>query len=119
MLQIWHGYITDELLVQGHEIGQKGIAKFKPRAIISDFSQVTSFSATSQCIQSLAVLEPVALRDQPLVIVAGAEHIYGMARMYEILNEKRRIGLSVAHDLEEAYAMINLTDPQFQPVQLT
>jgi len=118
LLLNWQGDITDDLLAQGHEIGQKAIAKFAPRAIISDFSHVTSFNVSSQCIQGLAMLEPVALRDQPLILVAGAEHIYGLARMYEILNDTRRVGLSVAHRREEAYTVINLTDPQFEPVQL-
>jgi hypothetical protein len=118
LLQTWHGHITDDLLVRGHEIGQKGIAEFKPRAIISDFSQVTSFNVSSQCIQSLAMLDPVALRDQPLILVAGAEHVYGMARMYEILNDKRLVGLSVARSMRVACAIIDLTDPQFEPVQL-
>ncbi|HEX8924176.1 MAG TPA: hypothetical protein VF786_00210 [Terriglobales bacterium] len=118
LLQTWHGDLTDDLLVEGHIAGQKGIAKFDPRAIISDFSQVTSFNISSQCIQGLAMLEPVALRDQPLIIVAGADHIYGMARMYEILNETRRVGLTVVHTLAEAYAIIHLTDPKFEPVQI-
>jgi hypothetical protein len=64
------------------------------------------------------MLEPVALRDQPLVIVAGAPHIYGMARMYEILNETRRVGLTVVHTLAEAYAKISLIDPHFESVEL-
>ncbi|HVP64111.1 MAG TPA: hypothetical protein VMT82_04385 [candidate division Zixibacteria bacterium] len=118
LLQTWNGDLVDELLVQGHEIGQRAIAQFKPRAIISDFSLVSSFKVSSQCIQGLAMLEPVALRDQPLILVAGAEHIYGMARMYEILNEARRAGLTAVHTLEEAYSTIELTDPQFEPIEL-
>jgi len=117
LLLVWHGDLVDELLVEGHTIGQQAIAKFKPSAIVSDFSEVTSFKVSSQCVQGLAMLEPVALRDQPLVIVAGSEHIYGMARMYEILNDARRVGLSVVHTLAEAYAIIDLADPQFEPVQ--
>jgi hypothetical protein len=116
LLQVWHGDLVDELLVEGHLLGQKGIAKFNPLAIVSDFSEVTSFKVSSQCIQGLALLEPVALRDQPLVLVAGAEHIYGMARMYEILNDTRRVGLTVVHTRAEAFAMIDLTDPQFEPI---
>jgi hypothetical protein len=119
LLQVWHGDLTDDLLVQGHVVGQQAISKFKPRAIISDFSTVTSFKVSSQCIQGLAMVDPVALRDQPLVLVAGAEHIYGMARMYEILNETRRVGLSVVRTLPEAYAVIDLPDPQFESVQLS
>jgi hypothetical protein len=42
-----------------------------------------------------------------------------MARMFEILGEGTRPNLHVVRTLEEAYKVLDVREPQFEPVPLT
>jgi hypothetical protein len=94
-------------------------AATKPRAGINDFSQITSVDITSQTIAKLASLPPAfADESRPRVNVAPRDHVYGLLRMFQAMGEGTRPNLYVVRSLEEAYAILGVTEPRFEQVPL-
>jgi hypothetical protein len=51
-----------------------------------------------------------------VVFVASAPHLFGIARMFEMLGAESRPNLHVVRTAEEAYEVLNVRQPQFEPV---
>ena len=86
---------------------------------IVDFSSVTEFSLSSDLIIQLARQEP-CMPDgttRPRVIVAPKAHIFGLARMFQILVENTRPAQSVVRTMDEALAELDVQSPRFEPLQ--
>jgi hypothetical protein len=78
---------------------------------------VTAVAFTPETIYELAATKPIMRDPSRLVVfVAPTPHIYGMARMFEILGEATRPNLHVVRTLEEAYKVLNVQEPQFEPI---
>jgi hypothetical protein len=112
------GRLTDESLLEIYT----GIAKYSvatdARAGIFDFSLVTEFAVTADTIRNLARQEP-AMPDavhRPRVLVAPATHVFGIARMFQIVGEHQRPTLSVVRTLDEAFAALGVLSPHFEPL---
>ncbi|HEX8924175.1 MAG TPA: hypothetical protein VF786_00205 [Terriglobales bacterium] len=118
LLAAYHGIITDEVVLRANELSVRLVAQYLPKAAIADFSAVAKFDVTAPCVQRLALYEPELPGDAPIIMVAPAEHVFGMARMYEMLSSARKERVTVVHTLGEAYARLGLDDAQFEPVDL-
>lgn len=112
------GRLTDESLLEIYT----GIAKYSvatdARAGIFDFSLVAEFAVTADTIRNLARQEP-AMPDavhRPRVLVAPATHVFGIARMFQIVGEHQRPTLSVVRSLDEAFAALGVPSPHFEPL---
>ena len=91
------------------------IERMRPRAVIFDFTEVTSFDVSSSSIRSLADAPPLIPETScPRVVVAPAQHIYAMSRMFQILGERSRPTFKVVRSMEDALAVIRLADPDFK-----
>ncbi len=96
------------------------LAKIHPRGAIVDASKVTKFDVSSALIRSIAVSEAeMADPAVPIVIVAPPAHVYGMARMFQILSDEKRPNLAVVRSADEAYAKLGLTSLHFEPLPET
>lgn len=118
ILRAWFdGRVTDQELTDVYRLGQKLVPQLDPLAGITDFSDVTTVAFTPQTIYELAATKPI-MRDpsRPVVFVAPTPHVYGMARMFEILGEATRPNLHVVRTLEEAYKLLDVREPKFEPV---
>ncbi|MGA8223485.1 MAG: hypothetical protein WB780_17690 [Candidatus Acidiferrales bacterium] len=114
----FNGRVTDESLHEYYEQVGKYVARTKPRAGILDLSNITSFDASLETIRSMARSLPAMVDvSLPRFIVAPAAHVFGIARMFQALGEDSRPGLQVFRKLDEAYAALGVTDPQFEPVE--
>lgn len=112
------GRLTDESLLEIYT----GIAKYSvatdAHAGIFDFSLVTEFAATADTIRNLARQEP-AMPDavnRPRVLVAPATHVFGIARMFQLVGERKRPSLTVVRTLDEAFSALGVQSPHFQPL---
>jgi hypothetical protein len=112
-----HGQITDETLEDFFRTGAAYAIRTHPAAGVVDLSEVTSFKVSAETIQQIAKSKPV-LHDSNLrrVIIAPSPETYGMMRMFEIQSEKRRPNLELVHTESEAWTVLAVQNPQFDPL---
>ena len=113
----FEGRVTDDELKEVYRLGQAQATRIDPHAGITDFSDVTTVAFSSETIHELAASTPI-MRDprRPVVFVAPTPHIFGMARMFEMLGAQTRPNLHVVRTLEEAYEVLDVREPQFEPI---
>ena len=111
------GDVSEQRIGQFYGEAGTQIERLHPRAAIFDFTAVTSFDVSSASIRNLAAASPL-IPDVacPRVVVAPATHIFGMARMFQILGESSRPSFSVVHSMAEALAVIGLDPLDFKPL---
>jgi hypothetical protein len=81
-------------------------------------SCVTSLEVSPQTIRELANLPPaIADSSQPRCIIAASSQIYGMARMFELQGQETRPNLHVVRTQQEAWAILGVSKPKFEPIQ--
>jgi len=109
------GLFTDEELRDFYRLVGAHFARIHPKAVIADFSGVTSFQVSLQMIRELAGT-PAAITDPgtPRFIAAPAAKIFGFARMFEMLGA--RPSLRVVKSSAEAHAILDLPEPQYEPL---
>jgi hypothetical protein len=111
------GKISDELIKKAYQATPTAVFKTNPRGMIVDLSEVTQFEVSTQTIQELANYQPTVKDPSvPRIIVAPTPYLFGMSRMFQILGEQTRPMLQVMSSVEEAYAQLNITKPQFAPL---
>lgn len=114
------GRVTDQDLRNFYRAATAVYAKLgaKMSSAVTDFSGVTSFEVSAQSVLEMADREP-ALADQKKIriIVAAAPVIFGMARMFEISGERTRPNLHVVRTEQEAWAILGVWDPKFEPLE--
>ena len=115
-----HGPVNDEVLRDFFRLGAKYALRTRPAAGIVDLSEVTSFEVSTETIRELAVSDPVLPDPGPLrIVVAPTAHLFGMMRMFAAHGEQARPNLHVVHAEKEAWAILAVTDPQFEPLDAT
>jgi hypothetical protein len=114
----WQGQVRDKILLEGYSAAGRAAASHPACRGINDFSGVTEFDVSNETIQKLVTMPPVIGRESTLVIVAPKDHLYGLARMFSILGERNRPNLHVVRNTEEAYALLEITSPQFSHVNI-
>ena len=114
------GVVTDESLREYYRDVGRYVQKIQPSAGIVDFTGVTSFRVSAATIRELAD-SPPPLKDPkvPRFIVASADHVFAMGRMFELQGDRTRPLLQVVRTLAEAYALLDIREPQLEPVGLT
>jgi hypothetical protein len=115
-----NGQVTDEALRDFFRSGAQLAIRTHPCAGVVDLSGVTSFEASAETVQQVANSAPV-LRDPNLrrIIIAPSPESYGMMRMFEIHGEQTRPNLHVVHSEGEAWAILGVQNPRFDPIETT
>jgi hypothetical protein len=110
------GVLVDEEMKRCYRQAGEFFATIDPRGGIFDLSAVTSFEVSSKMVHELANSLPI-LPDpsRPRVVVAPSPAAFGMARMFEIVGESTRPNLHVVRTNQEAFAILGVWDPQFEP----
>ena len=110
------GQISDELIKQAYKATPAAVLKTNPRGMIIDLSEVTAFDVSPHTIHELADYQPTVKDPSvPRIIVAPTPHLFGMSRMFQILGEHRRPMLRVVSSTDEAYAQLDVSQPEFKP----
>jgi hypothetical protein len=112
------GTVTDESISECYRVIEKYAALTAPSTGILDLSAVTLFQVSPETIRKLADLPP-AISDPklPRVIIAPSPHVFGIARMFEIQGQDTRRRLHVVSTDKEAFAILGILEPHFEPVQ--
>jgi hypothetical protein len=115
-----YGVVTSEEFREYFRQGVRCISAKKPRAGITDLSEVTTFDVAPQTIRDLAVSRPIAPAEAlQRVIVAPSPDVFGMARMFESHGEATRPDLHVVKTCKEALVIVGVPEPNFEPIDLT
>lgn len=111
------GLVSDEVLKDFFLAGSQYAIRTQPSAGVVDLSAVTSFDVSTPAIKALARSAPV-LHDSELrrVVIAPSPGIYGMMRMFEMEGESMRPGLQVVRSEREAWAILAVRNPRFEPL---
>lgn len=111
------GQVNDEILKDFFQAGSQNAIRAQPSAGVVDLSEVTSFNVSTPAIKALARSAPV-LHDPELrrVVIAPSPGIYGMMRMFEMEGEATRPGLQVVRSEREAWAILAVRNPKFEPL---
>jgi len=113
------GEVSEQRIGRFYSDAGAQIERIHPRAAIFDFTAVISFDVSSASVRNLAAAPPL-IPDAacPRVVVAPAEHIFAMSRMFQIRGGVSRPSFSVVHSMGEALAVIGLASADFRPLPL-
>jgi hypothetical protein len=114
----FEGKITDADLKKYYRAVGKYVKLTNACAGVLDMSAVTSLEVTPDTIRELANLPP-ALSDssRPRCIIASSPKIFGMARMFELQGQHTRPNLHVVRTQKEAWAILEVSNPKFEPIE--
>jgi len=111
------GQIGDDHLKDYYRTAFQIVSRTQPLAAIIDGSAITEFSVAANTILELAKSPPALPNPNlPRVIIAPSPVFYGMARMFEAQGEPTRPNLHVVRTENEAWAILAVQDPQFEPL---
>lgn len=119
LLGRFEGRLTDESLAEFYRAGLKHWAATDARAAISDYSSAAEWAVSAECLRELAKEEP-AVKDpakRPRIVVAPTTVGFGLARMFQIIGERRRPLLQVVRTLDEGFAELGIESPHFEPLE--
>ena len=104
----FHGVATeDDLISEAIELSQH--ADFNPAfSHIIDFSAATSTTLSPAFLRSFAQEKSLFSRDAKQVVVAPQPHIFGLARMVQMLREARSPNIEVVRSMNEAHALLGI-----------
>jgi hypothetical protein len=113
-----NGPVNNGAFEEFFRTGAKYAVRTHPSVGIVDFSEVTTFDVSANTIQQLAKSPPV-LRDPNLrrVVIAPSPEVFGMMRMFEVHGEEERPNLHVVHSEREAWAILAVQNPKFEPLK--
>ena len=113
------GRITDQMMRDFYDGMREPVYRTRPNAGVLDTSTVISFDVSSQVIRELAAASPIIPNpDFPRVVIAPSPDVYGMMRMFVQQAEVTRPNLHVVRAESEAWAILGVQSPQFEPVNI-
>lgn len=87
------------------------------RGSIADFSGVTRVHATPNTIREIAALPPAdPVVSRPRVVVAPNSALLALARLFQFLGKATRPNLHVVRNLNQAFSVLGVTAPRFEPI---
>jgi len=115
----FEGDVTDETLKECYDAAGRYAALTNPGASILDFSNVNSCNVSAQTVRQLAHRVPVMPGSRPHFLVVPSSHTYGLARMFQQCGSEARPELHVVRSVDEAYSLLEVREPRFEPVGVT
>lgn len=114
------GEVTDEVLKDFFRTGAVLAKRTHPTAGVIDLSKVTSFAVSAQTVRELSKIAPV-LRDPGLrrIVIAPTPQTFGMMRMFEMESQDIRPDVHVVRTEKEAWAILAVETPRFDPLETT
>ena len=109
------GKVTDEVFSEYIRLSAASVPKFPAKALILDLTHAESFDVQSRTLRDLASKAPTLPSEFPRVIVAQSNVTYGLSRMFTILSEEQRPNSYVVRTMDEAYQLLKIRAPEFEP----
>jgi hypothetical protein len=84
---------------------------------IADLTAVEHTEITSEGVRWLASLIPAIPASRRRILVAPQPLIYGLSRMFQMLQEGHQSRTAVVRTLQEAFDLLGLQSPQFEKLE--
>lgn len=97
-------YLNAARYVEGREV----------RGAIINLTDVDSFDVSATGVRALAALEPIVPDPAVRYVIAPQAHIFGMARMFQMVSPKAREKFHVVRTLDAALEALGVTTKQFE-----
>ncbi len=112
------GRVTDEIVKEFFRVGAEFAKRTHPAAGVIDLSGVTSFQVSARVLREESKVPPV-LNDPDLrrVVIAPSPETYGLMRMFELEGEDIRPNIRVVRSEQQAWAILGVENPQFEPLK--
>ena len=108
------GTITDEIFKACYAATPRHVDGRMVRAALMDLSGVDSYDVSAAAVRDVSRLPPLFPDPTPRWIVAPQDHIFGMARMFQMLSPTGRDMLHVVRSIPEAYRALGIATPLFE-----
>jgi len=118
LLARFEGRLTDKSLGEFYREGLKHWAATDARAAISDYTSA-EWAVSAEFIRELASQEPAVTEpnQRRRIVVAPSTVGFGLARMFQIVGERKRPLLQVVRTMEEAFEALGIESPHFEPLE--
>ena len=108
--------VDDDELADYYRVAMLLSHSLHPHAGITDLSPAV-VSVSSQTIETLAKLPPaMGAPSRPRFIVAPSDHVFGLARMFQILGEATRPNLHVTRSAGQVWESLGIAPLEFEPL---
>ncbi|HET9830444.1 MAG TPA: hypothetical protein VFP91_01985 [Vicinamibacterales bacterium] len=97
-----YGRITDDIFKASYAATPQYLEGRRIRAALMDLSGVDSYDVSSAAMRDVSKLPPLFPDPTPRWIVAPQDHIFGMARMFQMLSPTGRDMLHVVRSMRDA-----------------
>ena len=97
-------YLNAARYIEGREI----------RGAIINLTNIDSFDVSAAGVRALAALEPIVPDPAVRYVIAPQAHIFGMARMFQMVSPKAREQFHVVRTLDAAHEALGVTAPKFE-----
>lgn len=115
VLAILEGDFGDEDLRQFFASMEVHARNLHPAAVIIDFS-TAKVQLSSEGIWSAARMPSPYPQPIPRFLIAPDLHVFGLARMYQMMRGDRPDSLHVVRSADEALELLEVPHPLFEPV---
>jgi hypothetical protein len=114
----FEGRLTDKSLGEFYRAGLKHWAATDASAVISDYTSA-EWAVSAEFIRELVNQEPAVAEptQRPRIVVASSTVGFGLARMFQIVGERKRPRLQVVRTMEEAFEALGIESPHFEPLE--
>ena len=109
------GRVTDPILLDAYTSVARYVETHGSCRAVVDVSAVTKFDVSSHAVRELTRRPPAIPKGYMRVFVAPLDSMYGMVRMFQILTELTRPELHVVRSVDEAYRLLRVESPAFNP----
>jgi hypothetical protein len=111
------GDITDDILKACYAMVARLAQGLEVQAAFFDLSDVGRFDVSAATVRHISTLAPALPDPTPRYVIATQAHIFGMARMFQILSPRGRDMLHVVRSARDAYAALGLSaESHFEPL---
>ena len=97
------GDIDDEIFTGCYAMVGRLVQVMEVQAAFFDLTNVGRFSVSAATVRHVSGLSPVLPDPTPRYVIASQAHIYGMARMFQIVSTRGRDNLRVVRTQQDAY----------------
>ena len=111
-----YGRITDDTFKASYAATPQYLERRNIRAALMDLSDVESYEVSSAAMRDVSRLPPLFPDPTPRWVVAPQDHIFGMARMFQMLSPSGRDMLHVVRSMRDALQAIGIHTAHFERI---
>ncbi len=108
------GRATDEVFRVAYATVNGYLEGREVRGALIDLSACEHFGVSAAAIRQMSAQHPVFSDPTPRYVIATQAHVFGMARMFQIVSPRGREALHVVRSVQDAHDALGLRAPRFE-----